>query len=106
MERVKKKIQDGLHPEYFELIDESHQHSRSARTGELITHLLAIVVSKKFEGLSRVHRQKLIYQLVDDEMKSGLHALALRAWTPAEWENKTAETQFSSPVCSSKSKKT
>ena len=37
-----------------------------------------------FEGKSRVERHRLVNALLEDAFKRGLHALALRARTPAE----------------------
>ena len=48
-------------------------------------HFRATVVSARFEGLSRVARQRLVYDVLAAEMRSEIHALALRTLTPAEW---------------------
>ena len=42
------------------------------------------VVSSAFEGLNRVKRQRKVYELLADEFKGSLHALALTCRTPEE----------------------
>ena len=42
------------------------------------------IVSRVFEGLSRVERQRRIYAALDAEFRAELHALSLKALTPAE----------------------
>lgn len=49
-------------------------------------HFEALIVSKEFEGLSRVKRQQRVYQTVLDKLNSGeLHAISLKTLTPDEW---------------------
>jgi BolA protein len=43
------------------------------------------VVSPRFEGLSSVDAQRLVYEVLESELKGGLHALALRTLTPEQW---------------------
>ena len=67
--------------------DESHLHKghagvRDSKTPE--THFNVRVVSAKFEGVSRVNRQKMVYALFTHEFdEQGLHALQLKCDPPA-----------------------
>ncbi|MEX0745211.1 MAG: BolA family protein [Phycisphaeraceae bacterium] len=46
-----------------------------------------VAVSELFEGLSAVKRQQLIYGALTDEIASGaLHAISIKAYTPAQWQ--------------------
>ncbi|MEN9503612.1 MAG: hypothetical protein RI964_2897 [Pseudomonadota bacterium] len=48
----------------------------------------AEVVSSAFEGLRAVKRQQMVYAAVNEAITSGqLHALTIRAFTPAEQAN-------------------
>lgn len=51
-------------------------------TGE--THYKLKIVSEIFEGLSRIDRQRKVYDLLKDEFTSGLHALELKTLSPKE----------------------
>ena len=47
----------------------------------------AIVVSEAFAGLSPVKKQQMVYAPLNEHITSGeLHALTIKAYTPAEWE--------------------
>ncbi|HKF96445.1 MAG TPA: BolA/IbaG family iron-sulfur metabolism protein [Gammaproteobacteria bacterium] len=47
----------------------------------------AIVVSQAFEDLSMLKEQQMIYATVQEQIASGaLHALTIKAYTPAEWQ--------------------
>ncbi len=63
------------------------------------THFKMIVVSKKFEGETRVSRQRMLLATLDHEMKSGLHALSMQALTPDEWSAKNEVIELNSPPC-------
>lgn len=48
-------------------------------------HFSARVVSSAFVGLPRVRQHQLVYQALGDHMRSDIHALALRTYTPETW---------------------
>jgi acid stress-induced BolA-like protein IbaG/YrbA len=49
-------------------------------------HFQAIIVSRVFEGLSRIQRQQAVYKALGGRMESGeIHALSMRTLTPEEW---------------------
>lgn len=82
---MEKLLRERLSPLDFALSDESGRHSghAGARPGGQ-THYRLVLVSAAFEGLSRVERQRLVYQSLAAEFDTGLHALSLELKTPAE----------------------
>ena len=42
------------------------------------------VVSEAFTGKPLVQRHKMVYSILDHELKTGVHALALKTKTPQE----------------------
>lgn len=52
-------------------------------------HFEALVVSESFEGLSAVRRHQKVYAALGDKMRSEIHALSMRALSPAEWDGQT-----------------
>jgi BolA protein len=50
-------------------------------------HFRALIVSPRFEGLSRVARQRLVYAALAEEMKREIHALAMQTLTESEWRS-------------------
>lgn len=50
-------------------------------------HFEARVVAKAFEGKSMVEQHQLVYAPLKDLLDSGaLHALALKTYTPEQWQ--------------------
>lgn len=56
------------------------------------THFAALVVSAEFEGLSAIKRHQLVYKALGERMGNEIHALSIRALTPAEAERAAAGT--------------
>jgi BolA protein len=84
-DRIREGIASALAPDVLEVTDDSHLHAGHAGAqpgGE--THYSVTVVSAQFDGQSRVTRQRAVYALLEKEFQSGLHALSVRALTPAE----------------------
>jgi BolA family transcriptional regulator, general stress-responsive regulator len=82
---IAEALQAELTPQALEVIDESHLHAgHSGARPEGETHFRLDVVASAFEGKSRVERHRLVNAVLDPAFKRGLHALALRARTPAE----------------------
>jgi stress-induced morphogen len=48
-------------------------------------HFTARVVSSAFRGLGLVQQHQLVYQALGSHMKSEIHALALKTFTPERW---------------------
>ena len=82
---IAKKLTDALHPESLSIIDESHLHEGHAghRPGGE-THFRIHIVSRAFEGKSRVERHRMINALLADDLAGGVHALALKTQAPGE----------------------
>ena len=49
-------------------------------------HFDAIIVSHAFDGKRLVQRHQLVYGVLGDRMKEEIHALSIKALTPAEWQ--------------------
>lgn len=61
------------------------------------THLKVLVVSSAFGGVVPVDRHQRVNDLLQEELRTGMHALRLQALTPEEWEREPA-TFESSPA--------
>jgi len=84
-ERIQLKLNDALTPESLEVVDESALHAghAGARPGGQ-THFRVKIVSREFEGQSRINRQKSVYRILAEEMSDSIHALALTTLAPGE----------------------
>ncbi len=98
--QLRSKITDALLPQHLEIDNESHTHSVPANSE---THFRAVVVSQKFEGMSRVARQRAVMEVIGSEIKAGVHAFTMRCLTPDEWSRQST-TGFASPPCHGGSK--
>ena len=79
---IVEKLRDGLSPVHLQVDNISHMHAVPA---DAETHFDVVVVSEAFEGLRAVQCHQRVYQLLADELSSGVHALAIHAFTPEYW---------------------
>jgi BolA family transcriptional regulator, general stress-responsive regulator len=84
-ETIESKLRDALRPVRLAVVDESHRHAGHAGArpeGE--THFRVEIVSADFAGLGRVARQRRVYEILAEELRTQVHALALATLTPEE----------------------
>src|SRR3954462_14126116 len=94
-ERIRSTLTAALAPSQLDVENESRMHNVPAGSE---THFKVVVVSDAFEGLGLVDRHRRVNAALADELKSGLHALTIRALTPAQW-NEQGAAGFQSPQC-------
>ena len=82
---IEQKLREGLEASHVEVVDESHLHAGHAGAQGGGGHFRATIVSPRFEGANRLARQRLVYQVLADEMRGEIHALSMQTLTPAEW---------------------
>lgn len=83
--RMREKLMISLRPTRLDVVNESHLHAghrSSPGTGE--SHFRVLIVSEAFSGKSRVERHRMVNDLLSDELKNGVHALAIKACAPDE----------------------
>lgn len=87
--RIEEKLRVALNPIEFDLKNISHLHEGHAGdNGSGESHFKLFIVSNKFEDMSRVNRQRLIYDILKDEMKTSVHALSIQALSESDFKNK------------------
>lgn len=82
--RIEQKL-SALTPLRLEVIDDSEKHRGHGgykEGGE--THFTVRIVSPAFAGLNRLARHRLVNDLLADELKERVHALALETRAPGE----------------------
>lgn len=82
---MEAKLNEAFAPEVLAVTDESHLHAghAGAREGGE-SHFRIHIVSKAFEGKGRLQRHRMVNEVLADELKERVHALALRAAAPGE----------------------
>ena len=99
-QQIQDIICDAIDTTHIDVINESHMHSVPPNSE---THFKLVLVSNDFDGKRKVARHQVIYGLLGGMMNEGLHALAIHAYTPEEWQD--AQAQFpASPNCMGGSK--
>jgi BolA protein len=82
---IESKLTAALQPVRLKVVDESDLHKGHAghRPGGE-SHFRVEIVAAAFEGQTRVARQRRVYEVLAEELKGGVHALALTTLTPSE----------------------
>jgi BolA family transcriptional regulator, general stress-responsive regulator len=84
-ELITEKLTEAFAPQSLRVVDESDQHSGHTghrEGGE--THFRVYIVSRAFQGKSRLDRHRLINAALARELAAGVHALAIHAASPDE----------------------
>ena len=90
---IETKLRDALAPERLEVLNESHLHAGHHHVeaghvetfdGAGETHFRVRIVAPAFTGMSRVERHRAVNTALADELKAGLHALAIEPSAPGE----------------------
>jgi acid stress-induced BolA-like protein IbaG/YrbA len=72
-EQLKSYITAGLACDYIQVL------------GDDGTHFEATIVSSAFEGKRMVAQHQLVYAALGDRMRAEIHALGMKTYTPAQW---------------------
>jgi BolA-like protein 1 len=87
---IREKLSEAFSPSDLIVENESAKHAGHEGTRDRLgrvtgeTHFRVLVVSERFEGQSRVERHRQINAVLRDELAGPVHALAIKALTPAE----------------------
>ena len=84
-QHIETKLRDTLGADHVEVVDESHLHAGHAGARDGRGHFRATIVSDRFEGANTLARQRLVYEVLAEEMRSEIHALSMQTLTPSEW---------------------
>lgn len=98
---ISEKLGAAFPVTYIRVDNESHMHSVPANSE---THFKVVLVSNDFEGKTKVARHQSVYRVLGEEMRSGVHALALHLYTEREWASRRASSP-DSPKCLGGSKR-
>ncbi len=84
-DRIKDKLVTALSPTRIEVVDESHLHAGHAGArpeGE--THFRVEIVAAAFAGQNRVARQRMVNDVLAEELADRVHALSMKTLAPEE----------------------
>lgn len=89
--QIESKL-SALHPQHLLVENESYKHSVPPNSE---THFRVEIVSPEFDKVRAVKRHQMVYGLLQDELAGPVHALAIHAYAPDEWQGEAP----SSPDC-------
>ncbi|HZH02600.1 MAG TPA: BolA/IbaG family iron-sulfur metabolism protein [Myxococcaceae bacterium] len=101
-ERIETKLREALSPVHLEVENESRKHHVPPGSE---THFKVVVASAAFKDMGLVDQHRHVHALLKEELSGGVHALALKTLTEAQWASE-AEIRFRSPACLGGSKST
>lgn len=90
---IERKLTAAFAPERLSVLDESHLHAghhhgasdhHAAFDGSGETHFRVRLVAAAFTGMGRVARHRAVNELLSEELKAGVHALAIEPAAPGE----------------------
>ena len=82
-ETIIDKLSHRFEPSYLEVIDESDRHrghSGWREGGE--THFRVRIATRQFAGKPRLAQHRAVMEVLDAELKGGVHALAIEVVAP------------------------
>jgi BolA protein len=84
-EKLERKLTDAFTPARLTIDDDSARHAGHAGAGQGgESHFNVVIESAAFEGVSRVQRQRMVYQALAEELAGPVHALSVKALAPGE----------------------
>jgi BolA protein len=96
---IENKLKAQFAPSYLQVINESGNHNVPKGSE---SHFKLVIVSSHFEGHRTLHRHRMVYGVLEQELAGPVHALALHIYTDAEWGE--IEAAPDSPNCHGGSK--
>lgn len=80
--RLRAYLEQAFQPVQLDVIDDSKAHAGHQHQGG--GHFSVVICSGQFEGRSTMERHKMVYAAVSEMMPQDIHALSIKAVTPAE----------------------
>ena len=78
LEKIKAKINNKLSPEQILLIDNSYLHSKHKSFDSNRYHFKLIIKSEKLKNMRKIDAHKMIFSILNEEMKNKIHALEIK----------------------------
>ena len=84
-EQLERKLTDAFAPARLQVDDDSARHAGHAGAGQGgESHFNVVIESARFEGVSRIQRQRMVYAALAEELAGPVHALSVKALAPGE----------------------
>ncbi|MEE2722568.1 MAG: BolA family protein [Pseudomonadota bacterium] len=82
-QNIETKLTESFQPVSLKVIDESSRHAgHIGARPEGETHFRVEIIADAFAGKNRVDRQRMVYEVLKDELAGPVHALSVSANAP------------------------
>jgi len=78
LELIENKIKNNLTVEKIKIIDNTHRHTKHKFFDKDKFHISLEIQSKELMALNRLNAQRLIMNILKEELKSKIHALEIK----------------------------
>ena len=84
---ITKKIKEKIDPFYFKLINfsEQHRNHKSNDRGDN-SHIKLIIAAEDFNNKNKISRERIIHQILNEELRHHIHALVLKLYSINEFK--------------------
>ena len=84
---ITEKINKNFSPDYFKIINFSDKHKNHYLDNDNDTsHIKLIIVSKSFNNLSKIDRERVVHKILSEEISQNIHSIRLKLYTPEEYQ--------------------
>lgn len=84
--RIREILEAEFSPLHAEIEDDSAAHAGHAGARDGKGHFNVLIISSKFEGKTLIQRHRMVYKALSDMLESDIHALAIKAYTPEQYQ--------------------
>jgi BolA protein len=88
-QQIRQCLEEIFQPTDLLLKDQSHMHAGHEGAKDGKGHFDVMIVSQAFDGKSRIQRHRMVYDALGSLLESDIHALRIKAHTPAERQSHT-----------------
>lgn len=86
VETIRRRLEAALAPCHLDIHDDSASHAGHAGARSGGGHFYATIAASVFEGKTLIQRHQLVYAALGEMMRTDIHALSIKAFTPTEFE--------------------
>jgi len=83
-QQIRKCLEDCFEPTELLIKDQSHLHAGHEGAKDGKGHFDVTIVSRAFDGKSRIDRHRMVYDALGTLVQTDIHALRIKALTPSE----------------------
>lgn len=91
---IEEKLKSNLDILHLEVLNESGNHNVPPGSE---SHFKVVVAANDFDGQTLLGRHRMVNNILSDELRHGIHALSIHAYTEREWNEKGVAP--ASPPC-------